>query len=169
MKNNTLNSLKKPVDAVLAAVICALMVALVVCVVWQVYSRYVIAKPSTLTDEIARFLLIWLALLGASYVVGQQKHLTVDIFAAGLSGSRKDMVNISINLMILVFCAGVILFGGILLVRNVMSSYQVAPALRIPMGYIYFVLPLSGFIMSCYSLLFIADDILSIKSHKLSE
>ncbi len=50
------NRLKLAVDRVIAAFSVAVMLALVVCVVWQVFSRYVLNQPSTLTDELARFL-----------------------------------------------------------------------------------------------------------------
>lgn len=64
------NRLKLAVDRVIAAFSVAVMLALVVCVVWQVSSRYVLNQPSTLTDELARFLMIWVGLLGAAYTVG---------------------------------------------------------------------------------------------------
>lgn len=49
------NRLKLAVDRVIAAFSVAVMLALVVCVVWQVFSRYILNQPSTLTDELARF------------------------------------------------------------------------------------------------------------------
>lgn len=53
-----LNRIKLAVDRAIAAFSVAVMIALVVCVVWQVFSRYVLNQPSTLTDELARFLMI---------------------------------------------------------------------------------------------------------------
>ena len=64
------NRLKLAVDRVIAAFSVAVMLALVVCVVWQVFSRYVLNQPSTLTDELARFLMIWVG--SVSYT-----HLTL--------------------------------------------------------------------------------------------
>lgn len=74
------NRLKLAVDRVIAAFSVAVMLALVVCVVWQVFSRYVLNQPSTLTDELARFLMIWVGLLGAAYTVGAQRHLSLSIY-----------------------------------------------------------------------------------------
>ena len=48
-----LNRIKLAVDRTIAAFSVAVMIALVVCVVWQVFSRYVLNQPSTLTDELA--------------------------------------------------------------------------------------------------------------------
>lgn len=69
-----LNRIKLAVDRTIAAFSVVVMIALVVCVVWQVFSRYVLNQPSTLTDELARFLMIWVGLLGAAYTVGAQRH-----------------------------------------------------------------------------------------------
>lgn len=61
-----LNRIKLAVDRTIAAFSVVVMIALVVCVVWQVFSRYVLNQPSTLTDELARFLMIWVGLRPAS-------------------------------------------------------------------------------------------------------
>lgn len=52
---------------------------LVLCVVWQVLSRYIIGKPSTVTDELARYLFMWVALIGAAYTTGLKRHLAIDL------------------------------------------------------------------------------------------
>ncbi|HCS2485688.1 TPA: TRAP transporter small permease, partial [Shigella flexneri] len=91
------NRLKLAVDRVIAAFSVAVMLALVVCVVWQVFSRYVLNQPSTLTDELARFLMIWVGLLGAAYTVGTQRHLSIDLFALALNKRKQLLLSIVIN------------------------------------------------------------------------
>ena len=97
------NRLKLAVDRVIAAFSVAVMLALVVCVVWQVFSRYVLNQPSTLTDELARFLMIWVGLLGAAYTVGAQRHLSIDLFALALNKRKQLLLSIVINVLILGF------------------------------------------------------------------
>jgi len=87
-----LEKFKQPVDKAIAGFAILVMGMLVVCVVWQVFSRYVLSQPSTMTDEIARFSMIWVGLLGAAYTVGAQRHLSIDLFTHNLSG-RKKLVN----------------------------------------------------------------------------
>jgi len=67
--------IRRWLDRILEPVLVMLLFALVVTVLWQVFSRYVLQAPSTATDEIARFLLMWTALLGAAWAVGQRAHL----------------------------------------------------------------------------------------------
>ena len=52
---------------------------LVIDVVWQVVSRYVVGQSSSFTEEFARFAMIWLTVLGAAYINGQKEgHLSMD-------------------------------------------------------------------------------------------
>lgn len=92
-----LNRIKLAVDRTIAAFSVAVMVALVICVVWQVFSRYVLNTPSTLTDELARFLMIWVGLLGAAYTVGAQRHLAIDLLAMTLPPRKQAFLSVIIR------------------------------------------------------------------------
>lgn len=154
-----LNRLKTAVDRVIAAFSVIVMIALVFCVVWQVFSRYVLNQPSTLTDELARFLMIWVGLLGAAYTVGAQRHLSIDLLALSLGPRKQAALGILINLLILSFAGLVIVTGGIKLIEKTLSTAQVSAAMQIPMGYVYFILPLSGAVMMFYALNFICQNL----------
>ncbi|MEG2565186.1 MAG: TRAP transporter small permease [Acinetobacter sp.] len=158
------NRLKLAVDRVIAAFSVTVMVALVVCVVWQVFSRYVLNQPSTLTDELARFLMIWVGLLGAAYTVGAQRHLSIDLLAMSLNKRKQAMLSMLINLLIFAFAGSVIVTGGLKLIDKTLSTSQVSAAMQIPMGYVYIILPLSGAIMMFYALWFIYQGIQQLKS-----
>lgn len=157
--------LKKPVDYFISTFAVIVMVLLVICVTWQVFSRYVLQIPSTVTDEIARFSMIWVGLLGAAYTVGLQKHLAIDLFTHNLTRRKKAANGIFINLCIIGFSLGVMIFGGFTLVSNVYASGQLSPSMQIPMAYVYIALPLSGILMLFYSLLFLVDNLNSLKEH----
>ena len=153
-----LKPLKLAVDRTIATFSVLVMVALVVCVVWQVFSRYVLNQPSTLTDELARFLMIWVGLLGASYTVGAQRHLSIDFLAMLLPEQKKPLLSMVVNTLILLFAGLVIVSGGLKLIEKTLATGQLSAAMQIPMGYVYIVLPLSGAIMMLYSLYFILSD-----------
>ena len=63
----------------LATFTICLSVFLVVCDVWQVLSRYIFSAPSTITDELSRYLFMWVAMIGAAYTTGQKRHLAIDL------------------------------------------------------------------------------------------
>ena len=62
-----MQSVLKKLDSVLAFILMILMATIVIDVTWQVLSRFIVGNPSSVTEEIARFLLIWIGLLGAAY------------------------------------------------------------------------------------------------------
>ena len=66
-----------------------LMSALVLDVLWQVASRYILNSPSSYTDELAGFLLIWVGFFGAAYVSGKREHLAIDLLLQKSSKKRK--------------------------------------------------------------------------------
>jgi len=154
-----LNRIKKVVDRTIAAFSVVVMVALVVCVVWQVFSRYVLNQPSTMTDELARFLMIWVGLLGAAYTVGAQRHLAIDLLAMTLSTQKQALLNVIINILIFLFSALVIVTGGLKLIDKTLATAQVSAAMQIPMGHVYLILPLCGSVMMFYALYFIHQNL----------
>ena len=157
------NRLKLAVDRVIAAFSVIVMIALVMCVVWQVFSRYVLNQPSTLTDELARFLMIWVGLLGAAYTVGAQRHLSIDLLFMSINKRKQALLSLFINLLIFSFAGSVIVTGGIKLINKTLATVQVSAAMQIPMGYVYIILPLSGAVMMFYALWFIHKNIQQLK------
>ncbi|HEY2451452.1 MAG TPA: TRAP transporter small permease [Scandinavium sp.] len=155
--------IKRAVDGTIATFSVIVMVALVICVVWQVLSRYVLSQPSTLTDELARFLMIWVGLLGAAYTVGAQRHLSIDLLAMSVGPRKQALLSVIINLFILLFAGGVIVSGGVKLIEKTLATSQVSAAMQIPMGYVYFILPLSGIIMMYYALWYMALGVQRLK------
>ncbi|RKR03396.1 TRAP-type C4-dicarboxylate transport system permease small subunit [Kushneria sinocarnis] len=158
----SLATFKKPVDAVIATLTVTVMVALVGCVVWQVFSRYVLSEPSTITDELARYAMIWVGLLGAAYTVGLQQHLAIDLITDAMGARDRAAMGVLINAVVVAFALLVITRGGLGLIDKSLASGQLSPAMRIPMGYVYFVLPISGVVMSYYCALFCIGHLIDL-------
>lgn len=121
-------------------------------VLWQVFTRFVLSNPSSYTEELARYLLIWIGLIGAAYASGRQLHLAIDLFPRRLVGARKRLVQVAIRVVVLVFALGVLTLGGTKLVMLTLSLGQTSAALGIPMGWVYLALPLSGVLMTGFAL-----------------
>lgn len=125
-------------------------VVLVACVTWQVLSRYVMPTPSTVTDELGRFTLMWFSLLGAAYVLGQRRHLAIDLFAALPPGAGRRALSVTLTLLIAAFVILALLVGGGRLALHTLQTGQITPSLRVPMGYVYMIVPLTGALMLVY-------------------
>ncbi len=128
-----------------------IMGVLVINVLWQVASRFLLGDPSSFTDELAGYLLIWVGLLGAAYATGQKQHLAIDLLSAKLSEKGKKLQTLFINIIIAVFALVVLVIGGGNLVFITFYLGQISSALQIPVGYVYVVLPLSGLFIIYYA------------------
>lgn len=147
-----MEALRKQIDFFTEKALILLMGLLVVDVLWQVASRYVLRDPSSFTDELARYLLIWLTLLGAAYATGKNMHLAIDILPLSLTGRKAVLLQRLLSLLTLLFAILVLIVGGIRLVYISFILGQLAPALQISQAYVYISLPLSGLLISFYSI-----------------
>lgn len=151
--------LRGAVDRFLGGALALLMAALVLDVLWQVFTRFILQDPSSFTDELARYLLIWVALLGAAYTAGQRMHLAIDLLPSHLTGRAHHALGVAIELVVLLFAAGVMGVGGARLVGLTLLLGQTSAALEIPLGYVYAVLPLSGALIALYALLSLLEHL----------
>jgi TRAP-type C4-dicarboxylate transport system permease small subunit len=144
--------LRNIVDKILERAVVILMGALVLDVLWQVASRYLFQDPSSFTDELAGFLLIWVGLLGAAWAAGMKQHLAIDLLAQKLSPERRKYLDVLVNILVMLFALAVMVVGGIWLVYTRFYLGQISAAMQIPLGYVYLVVPLSGFLIIFYSI-----------------
>lgn len=161
-----MQSIKKIIDKILSWIVIVLMAVITINVLWQVFSRFVLQDPSSFTEELARYMLIWIGILGAAYVAGQKLHLAIDLLSTKLKGRAKSYLEIFIQLCIFLFSLFVLLIGGIRLVYITLELNQISAALQVPLGYVYLVLPISGALMMFYSMYFVIEELAKIKLTK---
>ena len=142
-------------DKTLRFALAVLMSAMVASVVWQVLSRYLFVVPAAWTEELARFLLIWIGMLGAAYAYRQGSHLGVDLLANKLADIGKRRLHSVVHIVCLLFAASVLVVGGGSLVSMTWELKQYSAAMGLPIAYVYSVIPASGVLIS----LFAADSI----------
>ncbi len=144
---------RQVVDRALEWLLVGFMSMMVVNVLWQVATRFLLRNPSSFTEEIARYLLVWVGILGGAYAVGKRIHLAIDLLPSKLEGRRKAALELFIEVCTFVFAALVLVVGGSGLVWLTLDLGQASAALQIPLGLIYLVLPISGILMMFYSAL----------------
>ena len=126
---------------------------LVLDVVWQVLSRYVVGQSSSFTEEFARFALIWLTVLGAAYINGQKEgHLSMDFLLSKLPLEKQKKRQKIIQLIMAIFALVVMIIGGGNLVYITLKLGQISPALLVPLGFVYAIVPISGAIIIFFSI-----------------
>jgi TRAP-type C4-dicarboxylate transport system permease small subunit len=146
-----LRVLKDGLTRGLELLIIATMALLVVDVVWGVFSRYALGEQTKWTEELARFLLVWVGLLGGALAFRTKAHLGVDYFVNQLHPDARRLTAVIAHLVVLFFAAAVLLFGGASVVSEALALEQTTPALGWKMGYVYLALPISGFFVVLYT------------------
>jgi TRAP-type C4-dicarboxylate transport system permease small subunit len=141
--------MKRRTDKLLEPLLALLLAAMTLNVCWQVFSRYVLGSPSSFTEELSRYLLIWLGMLGGAYASGQRMHLSIELLPARLSAGAGRLA----SLMLMLFAGAALVAGGGWLALLTFSKGQASAALGLPLGYVYLVLPLSGLLTLWYELL----------------
>ena len=162
-KPDTMNKLKEIIDKALSWAIIVAMGVLVIDVLWQVFTRFVLRDPSSFTEELARYLMIWVGLLGASYAAGKRMHLAVDLLPSKLTGRRKLYLGLVIESFTLLFAVSALVVGGTRLVWTMLHLGQTSAALQIPLGLVYLAVPLSGLLIAFYAIVFITEQLQALK------
>ncbi len=142
--------MKEIIDRYLSALLIGLMTLMTLDVLWGVFTRYVYGNQADWSEELAKFLLIWVGLLGAAYASGQKLHLTIDLITDSLSPTGKNRLALLINVLIILFAFSVLVIGGgnLMYITNILG--QTSPALQLPMYLVYLVVPISGVLVVVY-------------------
>ncbi|WP_369413831.1 TRAP transporter small permease [Abyssalbus ytuae] len=144
--------MKIKVDKFLEWALAVLLAFMVLDVLWGVFTRYVAGNQSSWTDELARFLLIWVGVLGAAYASGKNIHIAIDILPNYLNKKNQKKLQYFIDSIIILFVLSVFVIGGLRYVYISLSLGQTSPALRLPMGVVYLIFPLSGILIVYYKI-----------------
>ena len=140
------------INKIIEVFLVIIFALLVIDVLWQVFSRYVLNTSFSFTEEFARFALIWLSILGAAYLNAKREHLSMDFLYQKFSLKNQKKVSILIELLIFLFALIVMVIGGLNLVYTTLHLEQLSGTLRIPLGYIYAILPFSGLLIMYFSI-----------------
>ncbi len=163
---NFLRKIKNILDKVLEVLVTVSMGVLVIDVVWQVFTRFIIKKPSSWTEELATFLMIWVGMLGASVALNRGAHLGIDYFVSKMSSKMAGLSVLFSLGCITVFSLLVMIVGGIKLVDITLQTNQISPALGLKMGYVYLAIPISGLFLVIYSIELFIENLQRFFLHK---
>lgn len=103
-------------------------------VLLQVFSRYVLSTPLSWTEEVARFTLVWLAFVGAGFVMARRGHITVDLLVDLLPRAGKRVVN-GFAVLVVLIASAVMTWAGYQLAM--MTAGLKSPAAGLPMTALY--------------------------------
>jgi len=161
------NKTIKWLDEYLEISICvALMSIMTLLIFVQVIMRYVFSSSLSWSEELARYLFIWLIYLGISYGCKIRKHIKIDA-ALGLfpKNTRKYVVILG-DIVFFAFAIYIMVTGYELVLMQIKLT-KVSPALQVPLQYVA-AAPMIGFGLAAFrqvqTIVFRVREINSIKN-----
>ena len=135
-------------DRAVGAIACFILLALLVCVTLGVATR-AIGDPLIWTDEISRFLMIWLAVFGWILAARRRSHVRIRFFQDLLPKQAWKVAEIAIQLALLIFGLGIMFYSVGLVIRNLDLEATTVP---ISFAWMYAPMILAGAVTAAQAL-----------------
>lgn len=141
-----IEALNRVVDWIENVLVTLLMLTATVVAVTQVVARYVFNNSIYWSEELVLYTLITMSFLTMGMGVRYAAHISVEAAYAFTSPRMSHVLRIGATCLGLIF-AGVLIYYGSRLSMNTLRMGQLSPAMRVPVGYIYLVIPAAGTFM----------------------
>jgi len=152
----------KAIDAINRVVgifIAAMLGVMSILIILQVISRFVINFPLTWSEELSRYLMIYIVFLGAGLAMRHNSLISIELLPESLTGNKRRVVIILVMIISIIFFA--ILFKQGIDILS-MVKMQSSPGLQLSMAVPYASIPIGSFVLAINSLAVILDQL----SHK---
>jgi len=144
-----ISGLFKGIDTTLNWILAFIISVMLVVVSAQVWYRFVLNDPLTWSEEVARYLFVWISFLGSAVGVRMNVHLGIDLIDKILSPRGRIIMTVVVNLLIQIFLA-VVIYWGVRILQVV--QFQKSASMGIPMTYPYLAVPVGSAFMLLNSL-----------------
>lgn len=122
----------------------------------QVLFRYVFNQSLFWSEELARYLLVWLSFLGASVAYRRKAHPGIDILQAKMPAALQKISTTTVHLASLTLFAVMIFFGCRF---AYFVRLQISPALYLPKWIVFSIVPICGCILMIHGFNFLLQEL----------
>ena len=155
-QQSDLKRLSRAVNRIIEHLLFGLGVLMTTVVALQVFFRYGLNQSHFWSEELARFLLVWLSLLGASVAYYRRMHVGIDIVFKRLAPPLQRAAEVATHLAALVLFAVMVVYGCQF---GYFVRAQITPALNLPKWTVFVAIPASGAVMAFYAITFLVDAV----------
>jgi TRAP-type C4-dicarboxylate transport system permease small subunit len=132
------------VEKALDAVLILMMIVMGSAVVLQVASRYIANRPTSWSEEVARYLFVWITFLGSAVVIRKRRHVDVSVLTDRLPARAAWVVYLMADAAML-FLLGTLTYAGIGMAA--VAHRQLSAAMDLPMSLAYAAMPIGTGLM----------------------
>jgi len=143
-----LDKLLSKVRAVVYWFSCIAIMIMLITIFAQVITRYIFNFTPEWSEELARFLFVYVVFLGSALIMGESGHLAVEFLPNHFKDKPFGKVLKIISLVSGYIFVAILFFQGYKMTS--IMTFQEAPGLEISMSYIYAVIPVSSVLMFLY-------------------
>jgi TRAP-type C4-dicarboxylate transport system permease small subunit len=158
--------LRQGMANVVEGVVGLLMAALCLTVLAGVVSRYIVGRPLAWSEEVARYLFLWISFLGAAVAVRRRANFKLDLITWRGTLRSRAAFELGGNLFTIIF--GLLLaYWSIPLIQ--LASLQRGSAVAIPLSWVYIALPVGGLLMAVFAARRIWDDVKALQGQPTAD
>ena len=132
------------VEWVVKKVVGIMMMLMVAIMCYQVVLRYAFQNSNIWSEEVTRYLFVYVSLLGSFIAIRRNSHLKVDFFVDLLKGNFKRYFTIITDIAVILFIIYLIPLSFNLCLSTMKN---ISPGLKMPMGYAYAAIPIGAVFM----------------------
>jgi len=145
--------------------IIPLMFLMSIIIFVQVVMRYAFQNSLVWSEELSRYMFVWLIYFAVSYTARREKHIRIDAAINIYPKKMRPFIEIFSEIIVLAFCVFVAV-TAVTVYQKITWSGQLSPAMRIPMQFVY-AAPLFGFILTAIrQIQCIVKRIKALKNHE---
>lgn len=148
--------LNRAIALVLRYVLTAMVLAMTLVILAQIFWRYVLELPLVWSEELALILMCWITFLGSAMLLQSREHLAIDFLVAQMPLPLARAVAVFGSVLILLFCISLVYGAWILMGRTVNS---ITPGLKVSVAWQYGGAFVGGILLVLSSLEQIADEL----------
>ena len=98
-------------NQVLAAIACTMLVLITLAICWEIVARWTFNLNNPWLVELSEITLLYVTFLGAAWVLGNDKHVTIDLIIERISGVTQRWLHLALSLLAAVTCFTLVWFG----------------------------------------------------------
>lgn len=156
-----MTKIRRGINALLSTIAAIILITMSVLVIYQVFTRYVLNNPADFTEEIIRYLLIWICFIGAAYAFNSRQHMALLFVQSQMKPQARRVLVIFSDVLVLLFAIFVMLMGGVKLA--VSARQEFSALLGIPRSLVYAMAPIGGVFTIVAQIINLVEDFTGIE------